>query len=284
MTPCALLRQTAARFRQAGIPDPETDSALILSFLCRRPPLSLRLDTDTVLDPDTLESFAALADRRLTREPLQYILGEAPFCGRFFRVDKRVLIPRPETEELCRWALDLLPSGANLRVLDLCAGSGCIGLTIAAERPGCSVTLSDISEDALAVARGNAASLDVRVSFSQSDLMSEFPKDSFDLVVSNPPYIPAGECLSLQPEVLREPVLALSGGTDGLDCYRRIASDAPRVLKAGGKLLMELGFGESAAVSVLLRKAGASDIVVRKDLSGVDRMILAVFSPGRNYV
>ena len=117
MTPCSLLRETTRRFRDAGIPDPETDSALLLSHLCGIAPLSLRLDTDTEISPAVVEAFSVLADRRLSREPLQYIIGEAPFFGRFFRVDRRVLIPRPETEALCAWALEVLPA-AGVEIAD----------------------------------------------------------------------------------------------------------------------------------------------------------------------
>ena len=274
MTPCSLLRQTAKRFRDAGIPDPETDSALLLSFLTGGSPLSLRLDTDTELTVSQLEEYASLAARRLSREPLQYITGETPFCGRIFTVDRSVLIPRPETEELCRWALEVLPHGA--RVLDLCCGSGCIGLTLASERPDLSVTLSDLSADALHTAEINASRLGVRVSFSQSDLLSVFPDASFGCIVSNPPYIPSGQCGSLQSEVQFEPLLALDGGADGLAVYRRIVPDAARVLKEGGVLMMELGYGEAESVAALLESSGYTEIEIRKDLSGISRMISAV--------
>ena len=145
MTPAVLLRETAARFRAAGVPDPETDASLLLSFLIGQPPLALRLDTETALSDTVLESYAALAARREAREPLQYITGEAPFCGHLFFVDPRVLIPRPETEELCAWALERMPVSGPCRVLDLCCGSGCIGITLAAARPAWEITLSDCS-------------------------------------------------------------------------------------------------------------------------------------------
>ena len=277
MTPCTLLRETAKRFRTAGIPDPENDSALILSFRCGAAPLSLRLDTDTVLSDGILSAYAALAERRLAREPLQYVTGEAPFFGRMFSVDRRVLIPRPETEELCAWALEMLPvTGAD--VLDLCCGSGCIGLTLAAERPSIRVTLSDCSRDALDVAVHNARLLDVPVSIHCGDLTEGLPSSSFDCIVSNPPYIPSAECTGLQPEVMSEPVLALDGGPDGLSFYRRIVSEASRVLRKDGLLLLELGYGEAEPVSELLLSAGYTGICVRNDLSGISRMICAVLS------
>ena len=284
MNPRSLLLDTAARFRAAGIPDPETDSALLLSFLTGQAPLSLRLDSDTELSAEILESFSEMAERRLAREPLQYITGEAPFFGRVFQVDSRVLIPRPETEELCAWALETLPVSDSCRVLDLCCGSGCIGLTLAAERPSLQVTLSDCSRDALDVAAANAARYSLQVSLRCGDLAEGLPPASFDCVVSNPPYIPSAECGVLQPEVLREPSLALDGGADGMDFYRRISDECLRILRPDGILLLELGYGESDAVSSLLAAAGFTRITVRKDFSGIARMMLAVSPARRNYV
>ena len=284
MTPCALLRETTRRFREAGIPDPETDGALLLSFLLGKPPLSLRLDTETELSPDMLDSFDTLVRRRLDREPLQYITGEAPFCGRMFFVDRRVLIPRPETEELCAWALENLPASDPCRVLDLCCGSGCIGLTLAAERPHWDVVLADCSPDALEVAALNASRLDLSVSSHQGDLTEGLADYSFDCIVSNPPYIPSAECATLQPEVLQEPSLALDGGTDGLDFYRRIADEAAKVLKPEGLLMLELGFGEAEPVSALLAAEGFTEIAVRNDFSGIPRMLSARSPARRNYV
>ena len=284
MSPRSLLLDTAARFRAAGIPDPETDSALLLSFLTGQAPLSLRLDSDTELSAEILESFSEMAERRLAREPLQYITGEAPFFGRVFQVDSRVLIPRPETEELCAWALETLPVSDSCRVLDLCCGSGCIGLTLAAERPSLQVTLSDCSRDALDVAAANAARYSLQVSLRCGDLAEGLPPASFDCVVSNPPYIPSAECGVLQPEVLREPSLALDGGADGMDFYRRISDECVRILRPDGILLLELGYGESDAVSSLLAAASFTGITVRKDFSGIARMMLAVSPARRNYV
>ncbi len=277
MTPRFLLRETAKRFLSAGIPDPETDSALLLSFLTGRKPLLLRLDSETELPEDVLDDFEELAIRRLRREPLQYITGEAPFFGRMFFVDERVLIPRPETEELCSWSLDILPS-SGAEILDLCCGSGCIGITIAAERPSLRVTLADCSREALDVAAENARRMNVSIGLHCGDLTEKLPSSFFDLIVSNPPYIPSAECLCLQPEVRAEPSLALDGGPDGLSFYRRIASETSRILKKGGLLLLELGYGEAEAVSDLLLSAGFTGISVRKDPRGIPRMLLAELS------
>ncbi|MER1994824.1 MAG: peptide chain release factor N(5)-glutamine methyltransferase, partial [Eubacteriales bacterium] len=230
MTPRELIRRTAEQFRSCGIPDPENDAALLLSHLTGRPVLELRLDMDTHPDPALLSAYQQLTEQRLNRIPLQYLLGEAPFYGRLFKVDSRVLIPRPETELLCEWALDILKEVPSPRVLDLCCGSGCIGLTVKAERPDARVTLSDLSEDALNVTAVNAVRLATDVTVRRSDLLEELSGSAFDLIISNPPYIPSSVCDDLQPEVMKEPRLALDGGPDGCSLYRRIIETAPSVL------------------------------------------------------
>lgn len=278
MTPRELILSIASRFEAAGIPDPANDAALLLSHLTGKAPLVLRLDTDTILEQGVVSSFLTLSERRMERIPLQYILGKAPFFGRMFSVDSRVLIPRPETELLCEWALEILHGIAHPRVLDLCCGSGIIGLTVKAEYPPAAVTLSDISQDALDVAADNAARLSQNVTLCLSDLLEAFPPSSFDLIISNPPYIPSCECSCLQAEVLHEPRLALDGGTDGCAVYRRIIESAGAVLSGGGSLLMELGANESGFVACFLSCNGFSGITVRKDYAGIDRMIHAVKS------
>ena len=283
MTPRELIHSAAARFRSAGIPDPEYDSALLLSSLCGKPPLALRLDTETALSRPVLDRYEALVKERLRRIPLQYILGETSFFGLTFSVDRRVLIPRPETELLCEWALELMRPLSSPRVLDLCCGSGCIGLSIRSGRPDAAVTLSDLSSDALDVAGENAARLRLNVDLVRADLLNGFPSGAFDVIVTNPPYIPSSDCAELQPEVLSEPLSALDGGPDGLDFYHRLIPAAAVVLSPGGLLLMECGIGEADAVSGILADCGYSSVTVRKDLAGIDRMICARNSCGRNY-
>ena len=283
MTPCQLIRHTAARFRSAGIPDPENDSALLLASLCGGEPLSLRLDTDTILEEPLLSRYELLTRQRLERIPLQYILGEAPFCGHLFMVDPRVLIPRPETELLCAWALDILKNYRDPRVLDLCCGSGCIGLSLKAASPEIRVTLSDISANALTVAAENVRRLSLKAELHQGDLLDGLLPGSFDLIVCNPPYIPTADCAALQEEVLFEPRNALDGGADGLDLYRRLIASAAGVLVPGGALMMELGIHQADSVSALLAASGYMGIQVRKDLNGIERMILAYQSGGGKY-
>lgn len=277
MTPRELIRRTAEQFRSGGIPDPENDAALLLAHLTGRPVLELRLDLETSMDPAVQSAYRQLAEQRLKRIPLQYLLGEAPFYGRLFKVDPRVLIPRPETGLLCEWALDILKNIPAPRVLDLCCGSGCIGLTVKAERPDAHVILSDLSEDALNVAAVNAVRLSSDVSFRRSDLLEELSGSAFDLIVSNPPYIPASVCDHLQPEVMNEPRLALDGGPDGCDLYRRIIATAPSVLVPGGKLMLEIGIDESDYLSGLLMQQGYRSIEIREDYAGIERMILSVW-------
>ena len=275
MNPRSLILEMTRRFRAAGIPDPEFDSAALLAFLCGRNALSLRLDMETEIDQETEGQYRSLCARKIRREPLQYITGESRFCGYSFAVTPDVLIPRPETELLCEWAVEKIPVDASPRILDLCCGSGCIGLTLKAEYPDAQVTLSDISADALAVASQNAEALSLDIVLHRGDLLEGFPECSFDLILSNPPYIPAGDCDSLQPEVLREPRLALDGGMDGCDVYRRIADGARSVLAPGGQLLMELGIDEAEQVSSLLSACGYTGIRIKNDYAGIQRMILA---------
>ena len=273
MNPRALLKATASAFRDAGIPDPEVDAALLLSHVTGQPPLSLRLDMTTVLSDDVLTRFDALVSRRLTRQPLQYLLHTQPFLGRDFYVDERVLIPRPETELLAERAIAALREHPHPIALDLCCGSGALAVSMSLEVPGAQVHAADLSPDALAVTAKNAELLGASVTLHQGDLFAAVPENAFDVIVSNPPYIPSADCLTLQEEVRREPMMALDGGTDGLDFYRRIASDAPNFLRPGGVLLLEVGFDQAEAVMALL--ADFADVQAHEDYQHIPRMIEA---------
>ena len=266
MNPRALLKATASAFRNAGIPDPEVDAALLLSHVTGQPPLSLRLDMTTVLSADVLTRFDVLVSRRLTRQPLQYLLNTQPFLGRDFYVDERVLIPRPETELLAERAIAALRANPHPIALDLCCGSGALAVSMALEVPGAQIHAADLSPDALAVTAKNAE-------LHQGDLFAAVPEIAFDVIVSNPPYISSADCLTLQEEVRREPMMALDGGTDGLNFYRRIASDAPKFLRPGGVLLLEVGFDQAEAVMALL--ADFADVQAHEDYQHIPRMIEA---------
>lgn len=232
-----LIRNAVSALTKAGVENPKVDASLLLERVTGIQPLVLRMGCE--VKDSAVEPFHSLLERRIKREPLQYILGDQPFCGRMFRVDDRVLIPRPETELLAEMAVSWLRSSGKTRgrILDLCCGSGCIGITISLECPGSKVTLGDISEDALTVSDMNAHALGADVELSHTDLFGGV-QGPWDLIISNPPYIPTADCRELQAEVLQEPMLALDGGHDGLDLYRRIALQAKALLNPGGRLML----------------------------------------------
>lgn len=275
MTPQQLIRRTAELFERAGIPDPTIDSALLLSHITGRPPLNLRLDNDTALSVETLSRFEQLRDRRLDRVPLQYLTREQPFMGHDFYVDERVLIPRPETELLCERAIAALRACASPTpaALDLCCGSGCIAVSMALACPAAHVDAADLSADALAVTRHNAQALGADIGMAQGDLFDAVDGRRYDVIISNPPYIPAGDCLDMQPEVMREPAMALNGGADGLDFYRRIAAGAPARLREQGVVLLEVGFDQAERVAALMEGAGFREIRIHKDYQDISRMV-----------
>ncbi len=276
MTPRMLLLDAAKRLQAAEIPDPQVDGSLLLAHLTGRHPLELRLDGDTQLEEETVAAFETLLAKRMQRYPLQYLTGEASFFGRDFYVDDRVLIPRPETELLAEKAVQALKAfSMPAHALDLCCGSGCIGITMALEVPEAVVTLTDLSPDALAVAHRNAQTLGAKVAFCQGDLFAAVAGQQFQVIVSNPPYIPDEECHALQQEVQCEPMAALAGGEDGLDFYRRIAMKAPEHLVTGGMLLLEVGWNQAQQVGELLQQAGLEVLSIDQDWRGIPRMVTA---------
>ena len=213
-------------------------------------------------------AFGALCSARLAGDPVAYLVGEKEFHGLALRVDPRVLVPRPDTETLVEWALALLPTAAPAKVLDLGTGSGAIALAIQRARPAAHVEAVDRSAEALAVARANGQRLGLPVHFRQGDWL-DGTEGRYDLVVSNPPYIAAGD--PHLPALAREPLQALVAGADGLDDIRRIVQDAPARLVAGGWLLLEHGHDQSAAVQQLLAGRGFVQVQSRNDLAGIAR-------------
>ena len=267
-------RAAAAQLRAAGVPDPAWDSGQLMSRVTGLAPLMARL-SERELTAEEAAAFDALVQRRLQREPLQYILGTQDFCGRSFAVDGRVLIPRPETELLAERAVRALQDfGPGAHALDLCCGSGCLGITLALEAPSAQVDMADLSEDALAVTRKNADRLGAQVSLHQGDLWDAVDAKQYQLIVSNPPYIPDADCLALQAEVMREPPMALKGGMDGLDFYRRIAAGLRKHRLPGGVLLLEVGFDQAERVAELLRAAGC-ETACHEDYQHILRMVEA---------
>lgn len=273
MTTCRdALRAASGMLAQAGVPDPAVDAAFLLSHVTGTPHLLLRAEGWRELTQLQLADYQTLIDRRCRREPLQYILGTAQFMGVTLRAEPGALIPRNDTETLCEQALARMQG--RERVLDLCTGTGALAIAIALQFPGAQVTAADISADALAVARRNIADTGARVTLRQGDLFAAVAGERFDIIVSNPPYITAEEMADLQPEVRREPALALYGGLDGLDFYRRIAREAPDYLSPGGWLLLEIGSAQAEAVSALLAKRFEA-LAVYPDMQGLPRAVAA---------
>lgn len=251
MTIREALRAATARLEQADVPDADVDASYLLASVLKEDTLAMRINGHRALTEEQEKAFDALCDRRAAREPLQYILGETEFMGLTFHVEPGVLIPRADTEILVEKALKVMPP--NARVLDIGTGSGAIAVSLARLGQAARVTAVDVSDKALEIARKNAENNGADVEFVKSDCFSALQGRKYDMIVSNPPYISDEEMQTLMPEVRQEPELALFGGGDGLDFYRRISREAPERLNEGGFLLFEIGWLQKDAVSALMR-------------------------------
>lgn len=275
MTIKQAILEAAQAFEAAGVPDPRVDAELILCHLTGLDRMSMLMQGTTVLTSEQEQRFSSLLLSRTQRKPLQYLLGTQVFYGLDFQVDSRVLIPRQETETLCEWGIAHLRKMNQPRALDLCTGSGAIAVTLKHECPHADVTAADLSTDALEVAASNARLNSVDVRFVQGDLWQPLDGETFDLILSNPPYIPTSDCENLQQEVMQEPRMALDGGLDGLDFYRRIASGALSHLAPNGLIAVEVGIGEANDVAALFTTAGLCDVQIINDLYGIARIVSA---------
>lgn len=275
-----VLRWAADDFRSRGLPTPRLDAELLLARALSSTRVVLYVDAARPLDADELARFRELVKRRRAREPVAYILGEREFYGRPFRVDRRVLVPRPDTETLVDAALDRTRHvSMSMRALDLCTGSGCVAITLARERPTSRVVATDLSGEALAVARDNALRLGAyNVALRQGDLFAALPPGfRFDVVTANAPYIASGEFESLEPDVRdHEPRLALHGGLDGLDVLRRVVAGAAARLAPSGVLAVEVGAGQAPLVADLYERAGFRQIDLRKDYARIERVVVGM--------
>lgn len=270
------LRHAKDALAESGCPDPQIDSRWIAEDTLGLSRSEMHFETDRSLSPEEHERLEALLQRRVQGEPVQYLLNSACFMGLNFYVDSRVLIPRQDTETLVEAVIVALRQLEKPRMLDLCAGSGAIGLSVKTLVPGADVTLADCSRDALEVVRENARRLGVDVEIRHGDLFRAVWHQKFDLIASNPPYIPTGDLPLLQREVQREPQLALDGGGDGLEFYRRIAADAPEHLNPGGSIYLEVGAGQADAVRALLtERMECAEAGVINDLNGIPRVVWA---------
>ena len=272
------LRWGEEKLSDSGIANARMETLWLLSSSIgpRAPkPLDLMLRRDDPLSESDRARFEERVVRRSGRFPLAYLLGTQEFMGLELEVGPKVLIPRPETELLAEEALKRVAKVRAPRILDLCTGSGCVALALAKQRTDARIEGADLSEDALECARRNAArhGLEGRVRFFSSDLFSAV-EGTFDLIVSNPPYVRTSELDDLQKEVRFEPRLALDGGEDGLAVIRRLADGAPRFLNPAGWLLLETGYGQSDEVLRILEAAGLKELGLVKDYSGIERIAL----------
>ena len=275
------VRLVSQAFRAAHIEAPEADARLLIGHALHLSRAQLTAETYRLLEAREVNMISALAARRLRHEPVARILGRKEFWSLELQVTPAVLVPRPETETLIESALDAVTARGlrleKLRVLDIGTGSGALLLAALKELPNAIGTGTDVNADALEVARANAARLQLaaRSTFVACDIAIGVA-GPFDLILSNPPYIASGDIASLMPEVRDyDPRPALDGGSDGLDFYRRIAADALPLMAPGGRLIVELGVGQEAAVSALFTKAGLAVDRARKDLAGIPRSLAA---------
>ncbi len=271
----ALLTEGVRALGAAGLGLPRQDAEWLLAGLLGVSRFALYTDAP-VVDDETAQCYRACLERRVAHEPLQYLLGWEEFRGLRFRVSPAVLIPRPETEALVEWALEVTPPGAT--VCDVGTGSGCIAGAIAAARPDVRVIAIERSEAAVVVAAENLTALGVtdRVTLVAADLDEALAglREAVDLVVANPPYIPTSTLPHLPAEVRAwEPYEALDGGPDGMAVHRRIIAASPAVFGCGGWLVMELGDGQAGVLTEALGAAGFADVALRRDLRGVERYV-----------
>jgi release factor glutamine methyltransferase len=274
--------QRSARFlEEKGVESPRLQIELLLAHALGMPRLQLYLNFDRPLSPAELERMRKDVKRRANREPLQHILGTTSFCGLDLKVGPQALIPRPETELLAEkgWTfLNLTGSKRETRALDFGTGTGCLAIALAVQAPLARIYALDISPEALALARENAGRHQVasRIEFIQSQGVQSLPEDlEFDLIISNPPYIPTAEIETLDPEVRdHDPRVALDGGPDGLDCYRYLARNTSGLLRAGGKMMLEFGDGQAAPLRELFEAETWTVESVEPDLSARPRILI----------
>jgi release factor glutamine methyltransferase len=267
-----VLNWTKGYLGEKGIENSRRESEWLLCEALGLDRVGLYLNFDRPLHPSELNTIRGMVSRRARREPLQYILGTQEFMGLEFKVSPAVLIPRHDTEALVVEAIGRCPQPR--RILDIGTGSGCIAITLSRHWPEAEVFGVDTSAAALAIARENAERLGARVSLKEGSYFDPFPAISFDLIISNPPYIPAADLAGLQPEVRDfEPRAALDGGEDGLDSYRAIIPAASNHLFAGGWLMVEVGAGEAPPVRRLFEESGYGDLFTAMDGGGVERVV-----------
>lgn len=291
MTVLEAIQKSTEFLGKRDVESPRLQTELLLAHLLRLPRMKLYLNFDRVLSPAETDALRELVKRRGLREPLQHIIGSTSFCGLEIAVNRHALIPRPETELLAeagwKWletkrTISHQPSTINYQptALDFGTGTGCIAIALAAKCPDAKITALDVSADALGLAKGNAAKNGVaeRVEFLQGDGFAALTGVSraFDLIISNPPYIASAEIATLEPEVRDfDPRTALDGGEDGLDFYRMLATQARPFLQPGGKIMLEFGDGQAAAIKKIFEDEKWVVEAVKEDYSQRERILIA---------
>ena len=264
------------RLEKAGIQEAALDARLLLEEVCRTDRNTLLVHGDRAVTEEEETQFRIFIERRSTHEPLQQITGWQEFMGLRFSVTEDVLVPRQDTETLVEEVMRYLSDG--MEILDVCTGSGCILLSLLRYSNGCRGVGCDISEKALAVAGQNAKELGISAQFIQSDLFESI-EGRFEYIVSNPPYIRKDMIPTLMEEVRdHEPLIALDGGEDGLDFYRKITREATEHLYSGGMLFFEIGYDQGEAVKLLMEEEGYEEVTVSQDLAGLDRVVYGTFN------
>jgi release factor glutamine methyltransferase len=276
-----VVRWASDDFRARGIENPRLEAELLLAYALGLDRMRVIVEGERPLAAEELTRYRDMIQRRRKGEPVAYIRGQKEFYGRVFRLDRRVLVPRPDTEILVEVALARTRERSlSARVLDLCTGSGCVAITLAAERPTIKVDAVDVSPDAIAVARENAVRLGTvfPIRWLVGDLFAPLEAAArYDLITANPPYIPEAEIATLAPDIrLFEPRAALSGGEDGLEVIRRIVAGAPARLLPSGVLALEVGSEQADAVARLFVEAGLQKVERAKDYGGHERVVSGV--------
>ena len=282
MTLLQAWQSAKTRLEAVGLVGPVIDARLLVEAAADATRADIVTDPHRPLTPEQESRLSDYVSRRERREPVSHILGRKGFWKVMLAVNADVLTPRPETEVIVDYVLKQFPEQMAFNILDLGVGSGAIILSILAERPAAKGLATDISDEALAVARENAANLGLasRVAFARGDWTAGLADESFDVIVSNPPYIASDVIETLDPEVKHfDPRLALDGGPDGLDAYRALAPEIMRVLKPGGLFAVEIGYDQKDQVEALFNEAGGSDVWTIKDLSTNDRVVVGVKNP-----
>lgn len=273
-----LLENETKKLIEKQVLDPKLKARILLSHLLKKDKMYLVINDTEEVDISIEKQFEEAVEKLGQGYPVEYITCKKEFMGLEFFVNENVLIPQPDTEILVEEAINLIKEKKISHVLDLCTGSGAIAISIANYTKDVKLVASDISNEALKVAKKNAKKLnmDDKVSFVQSNLFDNLEKDSFDMIVTNPPYIKTKVIDTLDEEVKKEPMLALDGGEDGLDFYKKIIEEVPSYLSKDGYLCMEIGYDQKEEVILLLKNNGGyTNILAKKDLSGNDRVIIA---------